>query len=308
MTIKTTAGEHANGDELRRFLHALYGQARAGLLVEVRLRVEAGMAQRFVPIDQLDAVHDLVLERGAQTDVYVGVLPRWRARGARRDVAGGASVLWVDCDGEQAAQALARFPSPASVVVRSGTGENRHAYWLLDRPATVAQVQRANRRLAFALGADAGSAEAARILRPPRSLNHKHAPAVPVVLEACSPGRRYALHELVGGLLDPRPESSGRARRGRSTASADALRAVDPALYVQRLTGQVVGRSRKVRCPLHDDRVPSLHVYPDPERGWYCFGCRRGGSVYDLAAQLWRRPTRGAEFARLRRDLERLLS
>jgi hypothetical protein len=21
-----------------------------------------------------------------------------------------------------------------------------------------------------------------------------------------------------------------------------------------------------------------------PERGWYCFGCRRGGSIYDLAA------------------------
>ncbi len=77
---------------------------------------------------------------------------------------------------------------------------------------------------------------------------------------------------------------------------------------MQRLTGQVVGRSRKVRCPLHDDRVASLHVYPDAERGWYCFGCRRGGSVYDLAALLWRRPTRGAEFAALRRDLQRLLS
>jgi hypothetical protein len=30
---------------------------------------------------------------------------------------------------------------------------------------------------------------------------------------------------------------------------------------------------------------PSLHVYDTPARGWYCFGrCRRGGTIYDLAA------------------------
>ena len=60
-----------------------------------------------------------------------------------------------------------------------------------------------------------------------------------------------------------------------------------PARYVLALTGQRVGRDRKVRCPLHPDRRPSLHVYEDPARGWYCFGCRRGGSVYDLAGALW---------------------
>ena len=48
---------------------------------------------------------------------------------------------------------------------------------------------------------------------------------------------------------------------------------------------------RCVRHPLayglHDDRTPSLHVYEDAARGWYCFGCGRGGSIYDLAALLW---------------------
>jgi len=50
-----------------------------------------------------------------------------------------------------------------------------------------------------------------------------------------------------------------------------------------------------------------LHVYADPQRGWYCFGCARGGSIYDLAALLWDREPRGVQFAQLRRELEALV-
>ncbi|MGZ6637970.1 MAG: CHC2 zinc finger domain-containing protein [Solirubrobacteraceae bacterium] len=57
----------------------------------------------------------------------------------------------------------------------------------------------------------------------------------------------------------------------------------------------------------HDDRSPSLHVYPEAGRGWYCFGCGHGGSVYDLAALLWGRKTRGKDLLELRRELEKLL-
>jgi hypothetical protein len=50
----------------------------------------------------------------------------------------------------------------------------------------------------------------------------------------------------------------------------------------------VSSRHRKVACPFHEDRHPSLHVYTTPERGWSCYGrCRRGGSIYDLAASLY---------------------
>ena len=58
----------------------------------------------------------------------------------------------------------------------------------------------------------------------------------------------------------------------------------------------------------HEDRTPSLHVYPEPGRGWYCYGCGRGGSVYDLAAHLrGRTGTRGSEFVALRDELRELL-
>jgi CHC2 zinc finger len=69
--------------------------------------------------------------------------------------------------------------------------------------------------------------------------------------------------------------------------SADPLLLVPPPVYFERLTGLRVRRSGKLRCLFHDDRHPSLHVYPEAGRGWYCFGCGRGGSVYDLAALLW---------------------
>lgn len=93
----------------------------------------------------------------------------------------------------------------------------------------------------------------------------------------------------------------------RDRVSADPLLLVPPPVYFERLTGVRVGRSGKLNCFFHDDRHPSLHVYPDASRGWYCFGCGRGGSVYDLAALLWGRKTRGADFLELRRELERLL-
>ena len=35
-------------------------------------------------------------------------------------------------------------------------------------------------------------------------------------------------------------------------------------------------------CPLHGEKTPSLKVYADPQRGWHCFGCGRGGTVIDL--------------------------
>ncbi len=44
-----------------------------------------------------------------------------------------------------------------------------------------------------------------------------------------------------------------------------------------------------------------------PPGGWYCFGCGRGTSVYDLAAELWNVEPRGAEFVELRRRLSELL-
>jgi len=44
-------------------------------------------------------------------------------------------------------------------------------------------------------------------------------------------------------------------------------------------------------------------VYRTPQRGWSCYSCRRGGSIYDLAAEVWGKGTKGREFVELRRRL-----
>jgi hypothetical protein len=79
--------------------------------------------------------------------------------------------------------------------------------------------------------------------------------------------------------------------------------------YVGALTGQTVGRSRKIRCPFHhEDKTPSFHAYEDPADGWFCFGCRRvGHSCYDLASELWGLDTTGPSFLELRARLYALL-
>jgi len=43
-----------------------------------------------------------------------------------------------------------------------------------------------------------------------------------------------------------------------------------------------------VKCPLpdHDDAYASCQVYREPEQGWWCFGCSRGGRIYGLASLL----------------------
>jgi hypothetical protein len=58
---------------------------------------------------------------------------------------------------------------------------------------------------------------------------------------------------------------------------------------------------------LHSDDTPSLQIYPSGT--FYCFGCRRGGSIYDFASALWlsgqspNAPLRGRPFIEVRQRL-----
>lgn len=64
----------------------------------------------------------------------------------------------------------------------------------------------------------------------------------------------------------------------------------------------------RCHCPFHgEDRTPSLHVYEDPGAGWYCYGCGRGGSIFDLGAEVFGLSTRGREFVELRTRLQATL-
>lgn len=189
------------------------------------------------------------------------------------------------------------------MVVRSGASGGRHAYWSLREAVFPPELEVLNRRLALALGADDACWDATRILRPPATTNHKYRPPAPVTLEIYATHRCYPQADLLAGLpeLAQEPERPQRAREPER--NGDPLRALAPARYVSALLGVEVPRHRKVACPFHRDEDPSLHVYPRAAQGWFCFSCRRGGSAYDLAADLWELETRGESFKTLRQRL-----
>ena len=286
-------------------VRALFSGAGPGELVELRWRRPGGMGQRFYRPRQLGALYRSVGWLAGETDVYLGVAPRRRRAGGREAVA-PARVLWVDCDTREASQALEEFSPAPSIVVASGGGDgHRHAYWLLSRPLGLGELERANRALAHALGADPACVDAARVLRPAGTNNFKHDPPRPVCLESVH-RRRRPVEEILAG-LPPAPVETTRKRRAGARAG-DPLRAIAPPDYVRALLGIEIGRDGKIACPFHGpERTPSLHVYPNPQQGWYCYGCRAGGSILDLAARLWRLEPRGGDVLEARARLDALL-
>ena len=182
---------------LRMYLAMIAGDAPRSQYFEVRWkRSSGGMGQDFVPLSEPDRVARMIRNRGQMTDTYIGLAPRTERKGGL-DATPRVHCLWVDCDSRESVERLARFRPLPSIVIRSGTPDHAHAYWPLGDSVPAGWAKRANQRLARALGADRVATDAARILRPPCTLSHKHDPARPVVctrLEAstrsCSPGDR----------------------------------------------------------------------------------------------------------------------
>ncbi len=48
---------------------------------------------------------------------------------------------------------------------------------------------------------------------------------------------------------------------------------------------QKSGRYFKGLCPFHTEKTPSFYVFPDEQR-WHCFGCDRGGDIFNFAMEM----------------------
>jgi hypothetical protein len=263
------------------------------------------MASEFHPVADRAALMSAINSRAETTDVYVGCAPRSRADGRKRAIE-QVWVLWAECDGRDAARAARGHSPRPGLVVASGSGSNIHAYWPLRVPVSPRVAEAANLRLASAFGADMACFDASRILRPPGTWNHKHQPPRRVELVEQRLAVRFDVDQVVGGLRHV--DTSVVERRWQEDVPGrkrvrDPLLLIPPSVYVAELMGVRATPERKVRCPFHDDERPSLHVYRNADRGWCCFSCRRGGSIYDLAAALWGMGTKGREFLELRRLL-----
>jgi DNA primase len=60
---------------------------------------------------------------------------------------------------------------------------------------------------------------------------------------------------------------------------------IDIVEYIsRRMTLKKAGRNYKGLCPFHNEKTPSFMVSPD-RQSWHCFGCGKGGSVFDFAME-----------------------
>jgi hypothetical protein len=277
----------------------LAGGSPESAFLEVRYRVSGqSLAAEFFPARDTGALMQSVRRRAARTDVYVGCAPRSRRAGTK-DAVDRVWVLWAECDGADAARAALSYRPGPAMVVASGSGPNLHAYWPLHEALPPQEAEVANLRLAHALRADPACYDAARILRPPATWNHKRLPPQPVKALRLDHRVTFEAADVVANAPDVGVEWIQRrwSRRGQRDIGGDPLLCIAPATYVSGLLGLQAHPGRKVHCPFHIDERPSLHVYPTAARGWRCFSCGRGGSIYDLGASVW---GLGDAWARLR--------
>jgi RepB DNA-primase from phage plasmid/CHC2 zinc finger len=292
-----------HASDLHDYLQILAGDQPAGRLIEIRsATAHGGMRQTFTPATRTDLAARTITTLATSTDVYVGVLLRHRRAGGRH-ACDRSHLAFIEIDRPDSLDQLQRYRCPPSIVIASGGSPGHaHAYWQLQQPVDLDELEQANRRLAIRLGGDLASVDAARILRPPTSWNRKRTPPTRVELLALQPDRRYHLAELTAGLPAPphRSQPGAGPRRAATGVLDQQLLVIPAAAYVEALTGLRPNRAGKVCCPFHDDSTPSLQLY---DHDWHCFGCRIGGSVYDFGARLYGLDTRGREFLQLRQRL-----
>lgn len=305
MTTTTPRPATIDAQALDRYLRVLAGPAPGARLLEIRFALRyRDMGRLFIAAHSAPGASRLIRRLAARTDVYIGVCLRARRAGGREAI-DRSHLAFVEIDTTDAIHRLRAFRHPATMIVSSGSAGHAHAYFTLSAPVAVPELERANRRLAHALGGDLASVDAARILRPPSSWNHKHSPPAPVELIELDQTRRYDLDQLVDGLEDPRGRPCARVTTSRRTGRTEIdrlLLAIPAGEYVHALTGITPDRAGKIHCPFHEDHTASLQLYEDGT--WYCYGaCKAGGSIFDFAARLWLTDAKGAAFLKLRARL-----
>lgn len=214
-------------DALRLQLAMIAGNEPPTSRLELRWRNRrGGMSRQFIGVRELERAVSATRNLAQIGDVFVGAAPRVRDGGKARDVE-RVWCLWADLDSREALERAHEFKPAPSIIIETGSGGG-HAYWQLNRPLTGPWAQRANRRLAKALGGDIAATDPARVLRPAHTLNHKHEPPRPVECVRLELDA-YVAGDVVGRLPDDRsykPTPVAELPMGNSRPSGRSLDAL----------------------------------------------------------------------------------
>lgn len=258
--------------------------------IELRAKAPGGGMVQSWHQDPLEAAADAV-KIGDLTDVYVGVLPRAERAGGASSVQ-ESRIVWVECDSPHSVECALTHEHPPSMVVCSSVGR-AHCYWQLERPLPPEHIERANRRLAWALAADMRATDRARILRLPGTRNHKRLRPHLVFLAEYAASPNIDPAKLLNHLPDPPDAAPSTVRPPRprvSDPTTDRLRLLPSREYAPALAGRELS-GHMMCCPFHKggaERSPSFHVGGGDAAMWHCFGCGEGGDIFRFASRLWR--------------------
>jgi hypothetical protein len=184
-----TAGWKEGGvnEQQIEFLRTLYSQCKKGYIEFRSLPLKK---QQWVPVNNVSIP---VMPEG--NDIYFGVATRSNGGSTKDDII-EIPALWVDIDFKNtnikdAQERLEKIAKKPTIHVRSGFGW--HLYWVLKKPVekeNIKIIEDLNKALSRYFNGDAASAEAARILRLPRTYNYKY-----------NPPRQVAIKYMMGNLL-----------------------------------------------------------------------------------------------------------
>ena len=270
----------------RDFLVALFPEWPAGTFAEIRAFQPGKKGEPPKRREWVRTATALLNTSGGLSptlEVYYGINLRRGHNGEKGDVAYvGALHADIDRPPDEALEALARFPLPPSVVVKSGGG--LHTYWLLKEPYEIgsasdaAYIESANKGLAHALGGDTGAWDISRVLRVPGTISHKHGGA-PVELVELHPDRRYNVSDFEEWSLNVQNEAQPVSFGADADAEAALRKARPLTSEVRRLIteGHQEGTDRSgsdfrvccdlVRAGLSDDEVRAIFQhYPIGEK------------------------------------------
>ena len=280
-------------ETVSRFLAALAGSAgprrAARAALPPRRRAAHGAALRPPDRGCADSRRGRSRSAGAPTSTSA----------ARRAPAGTAAATPSSAPSCCGPTATATHAVAALRALRAGAVDRDRLRHRQQLPRLLAAHRAARRRRARARQPPAR----ARARRRPRLRRRRADPARPRHATRTSTSRRppveairarrraprCAVADVVGALPDP-PQPA-RATPSAPDSSIAAMTRCWRSRPTSTCGGCSASRCRAIarcRCPFHADRHASLHVYETAERGWYCFGrCRRGGTIYDLAAPLY---------------------
>ena len=138
----------------------------------------------------------------AEKEVYFGPA-LYADRKSDKPSLKGSHCIWSEFDGvvpSEADRETAGIPAP-SVRIQSGLDGHEHWYWLIDRFLSVPEIELANRKITYALGADVSGWDSTQVLRPPGTRNHKRDRPVKILLL----GNDQHVYTFTDDINDPPP-------------------------------------------------------------------------------------------------------